>query len=268
MTVKPNAKHLKDYKAPSYFIDSIDLDFDLQDEKTKVVAINKVRRNGAHNDELVLDGVDLMLLAVSIDGHNIDNYIVKDDKLIISNLPSECVLIIETEINPLANTSLEGLYKSADAYCTQCESEGFRKITYYLDRPDVLAVFSTRITADKAQYPYLLSNGNCVASGDADNGRHWVQWRDPFPKPAYLFALVAGDFDVLHDNYKTVSGRDVKLELFVDKGNLNRGHHAMASLKNSMKWDEDRFGLEYDLDIYMIVAVDFFNMGAMGKQRS
>lgn len=263
MTVKPNAKHLKDYKAPSYFIDSIDLDFDLHDEKTKVVAINKVRRNGAHNDELILDGVDLTLLAVSIDGHNIDNYIVKDNKLIISNLPSECVLIIETEINPLGNTSLEGLYKSADAYCTQCESEGFRKITYYLDRPDVLAVFSTRITADKQEYPYLLSNGNCVASGDSDNGRHWVQWRDPFPKPAYLFALVAGDFDVLHDNYKTVSGRDVKLELFVDKGNLNRGQHAMTSLKHSMKWDEDRFGLEYDLDIYMIVAVDFFNMGAM-----
>jgi len=263
MTVKPSAKHLKDYKAPSYFIDSIDLDFDLHDKKTKVVAINKVRRNGAHNDELILDGVDLTLLAVSIDGHNIDNYIVRDDKLIISNLPSECVLIIETEVNPLENTSLEGLYKSADAYCTQCESEGFRKITYYLDRPDVLAVFSTRITADKVQFPYLLSNGNCVASGDSENGRHWVQWRDPFPKPAYLFALVAGDFDVLHDNFTTMSGRDVKLELFVDKGNLNRGHHAMTSLKHSMKWDEDRFGLEYDLDIYMIVAVDFFNMGAM-----
>ncbi|QUM76496.1 aminopeptidase N [Moritella sp. 24] len=263
MTVQPNAKHLKDYTAPNYFIDSIDLDFDLHDTKTKVVSINKVRRSGNHNDPLILDGVDLTLLSVAIDGHNIDNYLVKDNQLIISDLPPECVLIIETEVNPQANTSLEGLYKSADAFCTQCESEGFRKITYYLDRPDVLAVFSTKITADKAAFPYLLSNGNSVDSGDLDNGRHWVQWRDPYPKPAYLFALVAGDFDVLRDNYITTSGRDVKLELFVDKGNLNRGHHAVESLKNSMKWDEDRFGLEYDLDVYMIVAVDFFNMGAM-----
>jgi len=263
MTVQPNAKHLKDYTAPNYFIDSIDLDFDLHDTKTKVVSINKVRRSGNHNDPLILDGVDLTLLSVAIDGHNIDNYLVKDNQLIISDLPPECVLIIETEVNPQANTSLEGLYKSADAFCTQCESEGFRKITYYLDRPDVLAVFSTKITADKAAFPYLLSNGNCVDSGDLDNARHWVQWRDPYPKPAYLFALVAGDFDVLRDNYITTSGRDVKLELFVDKGNLNRGHHAVESLKNSMKWDEDRFGLEYDLDVYMIVAVDFFNMGAM-----
>jgi len=263
MTVQPNAKHLKDYSAPNYFIDSIDLDFDLNDTKTKVVAINKVRRSGSHNDPLILDGVDLTLLSVAIDGHNIDHYLVKDNQLIITDLPPECVLIIETEINPQANSSLEGLYKSADAFCTQCESEGFRKITYYLDRPDVLAVFSTKITADKAQFPYLLSNGNNVDSGELDNGRHWVQWRDPFPKPAYLFALVAGDFDVLTDNYITTSGRDVKLELFVDKGNLTRGYHAIESLKNSMKWDEDRFGLEYDLDIYMIVAVDFFNMGAM-----
>lgn len=261
--VKPNAKYLKDYKAPSYFIDSIDLDFDLLDNETKVVAINKVRRNGSHNDDLVLDGVDLTLNSVSIDGHEIQHYLIKNNQLIISDLPAECVLIIETTIDPQANTSLEGLYKSAGAFCTQCESEGFRKITYYLDRPDVLAVFSTRITADADAYPYLLSNGNCTAKGELDNGRHWVQWRDPFPKPAYLFALVAGDFDVLRDNYVTSSGRDVALELFVDKGNLNRGHHAMLSLKNSMKWDEERFGLEYDLDIYMIVAVDFFNMGAM-----
>ncbi|MFT5808804.1 MAG: aminopeptidase N, partial [Moritella dasanensis] len=263
MTVKPNAKHLKDYTAPNYFIDNIDLDFNLDDSKTKIVAINKVRRSGSHNDPLILDGVDLTLLAVSIDGHQIDNYLVKDNQLIISDLPSECVLIIETEVNPQENTSLEGLYKSADAFCTQCESEGFRKITYYLDRPDVLAVFSTKITADKAAFPYLLSNGNCVDSGELENGRHWVQWRDPYPKPAYLFALVAGDFDVLRDSYITTSGRDVKLELFVDKGNMSRGHHAVESLKKSMKWDEDRFGLEYDLDVYMIVAVDFFNMGAM-----
>ncbi len=263
MTTLPQAKHLKDYRAPSYFIDTIDLDFDLHDECTKVIAISKVRRNGAHNDPLILDGVDLVLKSVSIDGQLTDNYLVKDDQLILSNIPSECVLVIETEINPLANTSLDGLYKSADAFCTQCEAEGFRKITYYLDRPDILAVFSTRVTADKQQFPFLLSNGNRIAEGELDNGRHWVQWRDPYPKPAYLFALVAGNFDVLTDNFTTASGREVKLELYVDKGNLNRGHHAILSLKNAMKWDEERFGLEYDLDIYMVVAVDFFNMGAM-----
>ena len=164
---------------------------------------------------------------------------------------------------PAANTALEGLYQSGDALCTQCEAEGFRHITYYLDRPDVLARFTTKIIADKIKYPFLLSNGNRVAQGELENGRHWVQWQDPFPKPCYLFALVAGDFDVLRDTFTTRSGREVALELYVDRGNLDRAPWAMTSLKNSMKWDEERFGLEYDLDIYMIVAVDFFNMGAM-----
>ncbi|HEB0975897.1 TPA: aminopeptidase N, partial [Yersinia enterocolitica] len=167
------------------------------------------------------------------------------------------------DIHPATNSALEGLYLSGEALCTQCEAEGFRHITYYLDRPDVLARFTTRIVADKALYPYLLSNGNRVGQGVLDDGRHWVKWEDPFPKPCYLFALVAGDFDVLRDKFITRSGREVALELFVDRGNLDRADWAMTSLKNSMKWDETRFGLEYDLDIYMIVAVDFFNMGAM-----
>ncbi|MDX1270080.1 MAG: M1 family aminopeptidase, partial [Oceanisphaera sp.] len=165
--------------------------------------------------------------------------------------------------NPTGNTALEGLYKSGSAFCTQCEAHGLRRITYYLDRPDVLARFSTRITADASACPYLLSNGNRTGQGVLDDGRHWVQWQDPFPKPAYLFALVAGDFDVLRDSYTTLSGRKVALEIFVDKGNLHRAGHAMDSLKASMAWDEQRCHLEYDLDIYMIVAVDFFNMGAM-----
>ncbi|KYK97115.1 aminopeptidase N, partial [Aggregatibacter actinomycetemcomitans serotype d str. SA3733] len=172
-------------------------------------------------------------------------------------------LEITTVLNPAANTSLQGLYQSGDAFCTQCEAEGFRQITYMLDRPDVLARYTTKITADKAKYPFLLSNGNRIAGGDLDDGRHWVEWNDPFPKPSYLFALVAGGFDILQDKFVTKSGREVALELYVNRGNLDRADWAMQSLKRAMKWDEDRFGLEYDLDIYMIVAVDFFNMGAM-----
>ncbi|MDU5749159.1 MAG: M1 family aminopeptidase, partial [Haemophilus parainfluenzae] len=170
---------------------------------------------------------------------------------------------IVTNLEPAQNTSLQGLYQSGEGICTQCEAEGFRQITYMLDRPDVLARYTTKITADKTKYPYLLSNGNRIASGELEDGRHWVEWNDPFPKPSYLFALVAGDFDLLQDTFTTKSGREVALELYVDRGNLNRASWAMESLKKAMKWDEDRFNLEYDLDIYMIVAVDFFNMGAM-----
>ncbi|MGL5584399.1 MAG: aminopeptidase N, partial [Plesiomonas sp.] len=172
-------------------------------------------------------------------------------------------LTVVTTFSPANNTALSGLYQSGEALCTQCEAEGFRRITYFLDRPDVLARYRTKITADKGRYPFLLSNGNRIAHGDLPDGKHWMQWEDPFPKPSYLFALVAGDFDVLRDTFVTRSGRDVALELYVDRGNLDRADWAMASLKQSMAWDEARFGLEYDLDIYMIVAVDFFNMGAM-----
>ena len=257
------AKYRQDYQAPLYWIDTIDLDFQLQEPQTRVTAITRIRRNGEHNAPLVLDGEQLTLESIAIDGIPCEHYEQGESSLTIFNLPAECVLTIVTLLDPAANTALEGLYKSGDAYCTQCEAEGFRRITYYLDRPDILARYSTRITADKAKYPFLLSNGNKVDSGDLGDGRHFVQWQDPFPKPSYLFALVAGDFDVERNHYVTKSGRKVALEIFVDKGNLDRAGFAMESLINSMRWDEQRFGLEYDLDIYMIVAVDFFNMGAM-----
>ncbi|MFH7523911.1 aminopeptidase N [Aeromonas enteropelogenes] len=257
------AKYRQDYQAPLYWIDTIDLDFQLQEPLTQVTAITRIRRNGDHNEPLVLDGEQLTLKSIAIDGVPCEHYELGEGSLTLFNLPTECVLTIVTLLDPAANSALEGLYKSGDAYCTQCEAEGFRRITYYLDRPDILARYSTRITADKAKYPFLLSNGNKVDSGNLDGGCHFVQWQDPFPKPSYLFALVAGDFDVERGSYVTRSGRKVALEIFVDKGNLDRASFAMESLINSMRWDEQRFGLEYDLDIYMIVAVDFFNMGAM-----
>ncbi|MDC9588405.1 aminopeptidase N [Xenorhabdus sp. XENO-10] len=263
MTQQRLVKHRLDYKAPDYTITDIDLDFDLGAEKTTVTAISQVKRLANDITPLLLDGENLTLKSIYIDDKAWEHYQAQDGQLLIEQLPAQFTLKIVNEINPSANTALEGLYVSGDALCTQCEAEGFRHITYYLDRPDVLACFTTRITADKSKYPFLLSNGNRIEQGELENGRHWVKWQDPFPKPAYLFALVAGDFDVLRDTFVTRSGREVALELFVDRGNLDRADWAMTSLKNSMKWDETRFGLEYDLDIYMIVAVDFFNMGAM-----
>ncbi|EGQ8482779.1 aminopeptidase N [Vibrio parahaemolyticus] len=262
MSQAPQAKYRKDYQAPSHTITDIDLTFDLYDSDTIVTALSKVVQKG-ESTTLELDGEGLELRSVKVNGEDWAHHEVKEASLVLSDLPAEFELEIITKIDPEANTALEGLYKSGGAFCTQCEAEGFRRITYYLDRPDVLAKYTTKVIADKATYPYLLSNGNRIAQGEAENGRHWVQWQDPHPKPAYLFALVAGDFDVLRDKYTTMSGRNVDLEIFVDKGNLDRAGHAMTSLINSMKWDEERFGLEYDLDIYMIVAVDFFNMGAM-----
>lgn len=262
MAHTPQAKYRKDYQSPSHTITDIDLTFELHDTATLVTAVSQVKQLN-ESTTLELDGDGLVLKSLKVNGQAWHDFQPVEDGLHIHQLPSECTLEIVTEVNPEANTLLEGLYKSGGAYCTQCEAEGFRRITYYLDRPDVLAKFTTKVIADKANYPYLLSNGNRVAQGELDHGRHWVQWQDPHPKPSYLFALVAGDFDVLRDQYQTQSGRQVELEIFVDKGNLDRANHAMASLINSMKWDEQRFNLEYDLDIYMIVAVDFFNMGAM-----
>ncbi|RBW47863.1 aminopeptidase N [Psychromonas sp. B3M02] len=259
----PHEKHLSDYRPSNYTISTIDLEFDLFDNQTKVKAISQVTRVSTDNTPLFLFGEALTLVSLLVDGVEYSDYQLAEDGIVINQLPASFTLEINTEIDPVANQAFEGLYKSGDAFCTQCEAEGFRRITYYLDRPDVLAKFSTKVIADKALYPYLLSNGNQVDQGDLENGRHFVSWVDPFPKPAYLFALVAGDFDCLEDNFITKSGRDVKLALFVDKGNLDKTQHAMVSLKKSMQWDEQRFNLEYDLDIYMIVAVDFFNMGAM-----
>ncbi|EGI71991.1 membrane alanine aminopeptidase N [Pseudoalteromonas distincta] len=259
---KPQAQYLKDYKAPDFLIDHTELTFDLQPLSTKVSSLLTLTRVGDKKAPLVLDGIDLRLLSLSVDTVDITDYEIVGEQLIINNLPDSCQLSIVTEISPETNTSLEGLYLSGGAYCTQCEAQGFRKITYYMDRPDVLATFDVTIIADK-KYLQLLSNGNQVDSGETQDGRHFVKWQDPFKKPSYLFALVAGDFDVLKDTYTTKSGKDVELALFVDKGNLSKTPHAIASLKKAMQWDEERFNLEYDLDIYMIVAVDFFNMGAM-----
>ena len=259
------ARYLSDYEIPAFNITTVDLTFELADKETRVTNVMKVTSLADDKSLLTLDGENFVLESVSIDGVEVssDTYIKTDTQLELDVPSGLFELKIITVINPEENTSLEGLFKSGGAFCTQCEAEGFRRITYYLDRPDVMAVFSTEVIADKSQYPYLLSNGNKVATGDLPNGKHFAKWNDPFPKPCYLFALVAGQFDLLSDTFTTTSGREVALEIFVDEGNLFKAHHAMASLKRSMKWDEDTFGLEYDLDIYMIVAVDFFNMGAM-----
>jgi len=256
-------KHLKDYAKPAFTISHVDLNVILDGKNTKATAVSKVIRNGDHQQDLVLDGEQLSLSSVKINGVAA-NYRQHDSQLTVTTDHTEFELEVITLLDPEANSSLEGLYMSDGAYCTQCEAEGFRRITYFLDRPDVLAIYTVRIEADKLAFPFLLSNGNLVDKGEMPrSGRHFVKWHDPFPKPSYLFALVAGDFDLLSDTFTTMSNREIKLQVFVDKGNLHKAEHAMASLKKAMKWDETRFGLEYDLDVYMIVAVDFFNMGAM-----
>ncbi|GAC14812.1 aminopeptidase N [Aliiglaciecola lipolytica] len=257
------AKRRLDYQPPHFFISTVDLSVKLEDPKTQVKSQLKVIRNGEHRHPLVLDGEELPLIDIKINANSVTRYEQTPTSLTLENVPDEFYLEIYTEIDPASNSSLEGLYKTENAYCTQCEAEGFRKITYFIDRPDVLSEYSVTIYADQKAYPYLLSNGNKVDSGKLEDGRHWVKWHDPFKKPCYLFALVAGDFDLLEDHFKTVSGRKILLQLFVDKGKAKRGKHALTSLKKSMQWDEEVFDLEYDLDIYMVVAVDFFNMGAM-----
>jgi aminopeptidase N len=262
-TIFPAVKKRSNYRQPDYLITHVELEFTLIDKATKVICVSQVTRNGTHNEPLILDGEGIQLSSVRVNDTEVSDYEQTDTSLSIATDIDEFQLRIESIINPKDNSSLEGLYLQADAYCTQCEAEGFRKITYFLDRPDVLATYDVKIIADKNNFPYLLSNGNKVDSGDLTDGKHWVKWSDPFKKPCYLFALVAGDFDLLEDKFVTRSGRTIALELFVDKGMLGRGQHALDSLKKAMRWDETEFGLEYDLDIYMIVAVDFFNMGAM-----
>lgn len=258
-------RYLKDYQIPDYTITTVNLTFALDETATVVTNVMNITRQGKHNKPLQLDGEHLKLISIVIDGKEITQaqYRVTEQSLIIDNVFADFELTLVTEISPATNTALEGLYKSGDAYCTQCEAEGFRRISYFLDRPDVMAVYTTTVIADKQQFPYLLANGNNIAQAELDGGKHSVTWHDPFPKPCYLFALVAGDFDVLKDHYTTKSERKVALEFFVDKGDLGKTAHAMESLKKSMAWDEEQFNLEYDLDIYMVVAVDFFNMGAM-----
>jgi aminopeptidase N len=264
----PEATFLKDYRAPDYLVDTVDLHFDLYEDAARVTALLSLRSNhdrSAGARPLVLDGEGLELLSLKLDGALLapGAYIVDAEKLTIAAVPEAFTLEIATAIKPQENKALEGLYKSGGHFCTQCEAEGFRRITYSLDRPDAMARYTTTIAADRAKYPVLLSNGNLVAQGELEGGRHWVQWEDPFKKPCYLFALVAGDLACLEDAFVTRSGRRVALRIYVERHNLDKTGHAMQSLKKAMRWDEETFGLEYDLDIYMIVAVDDFNMGAM-----
>ena len=258
------AKSRHDYQSPDFLISRVALTFELAPEATVVTSVMQIKRQRTATP-LILDGQHLQLLSVALDGCvlSAEYYQVTDDSLILNNVPDVFELCIVTQIAPQQNTALEGLYLAGDTYCTQCEAEGFRRISYFLDRPDVLAEYHVTLIAPAQRYPFLLSNGNKVSEQVDSSGRRIVQWHDPFPKPSYLFALVAGDFDQLTEQFITQSGREVALQLFVDKGAASKGQFALQALKRAMRWDEQRFNLEYDLDIYMVVAVDFFNMGAM-----
>jgi aminopeptidase N len=263
-TDTPQAIRLADYQPPAFLIDEVHLTFDLQPNATRVRATLQVRRNGDHAQPLKFNGERLKAISVAIDGRVLaeGERTIDGEFLVIPDAPDAFTLETEVEIDPEANKALDGLYMSAGRFCTQCEAEGFRKITFWPDRPDVLSRFTVRIEADKA-FHRLLSNGNLKENGDLPNGRHYAVWNDPFPKPCYLFALVAGELDVLEDKLITMSGRTVDLRIYVDTGMASRATYAMDALKRSMKWDEATFGLEYDLDLFMIVAVRDFNFGAM-----
>lgn len=253
--------YLKDYQTPAYHILKTDLHFDINEPQTVVKSRLTVEPQRV-GEPLVLDG-SAKLLSVKINGAAAD-YVLEGETLTIAGVPSERFTVeVETEILPVENKSLMGLYASGGNLFTQCEPEGFRKITFYIDRPDVMSKFTTTIVADKKRYPVLLSNGNKIDGGEYSDGRHWVKWEDPFAKPSYLFALVAGDLAVTEDYFTTMSGRNVKIEFYTAEADKPKVGFAVESLKNAMKWDETRFGLEYDLDIFMVVAVGDFNMGAM-----
>jgi aminopeptidase N len=255
--------NLKNYQMPAFTINTVDLNFELYDDHALVH--NKMKLTRQHEGALYLYGNELELISIHLNGLKLESfaYTLDEDGLIIEQCADEMVLDIVTRIRPQENTQLSGLYRSNQLFCTQCEAEGFRRITYFLDRPDILATYTTRISADKKNYPILLSNGNLKDSGTTDDGRHWVLWQDPFKKPSYLFALVAGNLTCVRDEFITTSGRVVDLRIYVEPGNEDKCAHAMISLKNSMRWDEEVYGREYDLNIFMIVAVSDFNMGAM-----
>ena len=263
-TETPQPIRLTDYRPPAFLIEKTELVFDLKPNSTRVRATLSIRRNGDHGEPLVLNGERLTPISVAVDGRLLtgDERIITAEFLTIPNLPDNFVLETEVEIDPEANKALDGLYMSGGRFCTQCEAEGFRKITWFADRPDVLSRFTVRIEADKT-FHHLLSNGNLMEAGPLADGRHYAVWNDPFPKPAYLFALVAGELDVLADSLVTMSGRRVELKIYVDPGMSARAAYAMDSLKRAMVWDEQVFGREYDLDLFMIVAVRDFNFGAM-----
>ena len=267
-TEEPRLIRLADYRPPDWLIETVDLDVSLHPTASTVRATLKIKPNaGGTPAPLVLDGDDVRLRALAIDGKPLspDSFVATPDRLTIAQVPNRpFVLTVETVVDPTGNTQLMGLYRAGATYCTQCEAEGFQRITYFLDRPDVMAVYTTRIEADKTEARVLLSNGNLVEAGDVPGtSRHFAVWHDPFPKPSYLFALVGGNLACVEDSFTTMSGRKVKLAIYVEPGKENRVAFAMDSLKRAMRWDETAFGREYDLDIFMIVAVSAFNMGAM-----
>lgn len=266
----PQTVYLKDYTPPEFLISDVDLRLELDETETQVYSELRICRNPASRHSgtaLTLDGEQLELVSIELDGMRLtaEAYTLTDESLILHQVPQDrdFVLAIHNIINPKANTALEGLFLSNGMLCTQCEAQGFRKITWFLDRPDVMARFTTMLIADRKRYPVLLSNGNKLERGKLCDQRHWVRWQDPFAKPSYLFALVAGQLEKIEDFFITRSGRRVTLQIFVEAHNIDKCDHAMQSLKNAMQWDEEVYGLEYDLDLYMIVAVDHFNMGAM-----
>ncbi|WP_286792465.1 M1 family aminopeptidase, partial [Thalassospira sp. UBA4513] len=269
MSEQPQEIRREDYKEPDFIVEKVELVFDLDRDVTNVksrlfMAANPVRGTGK-GDEVFLHGEDMKLRSVTLNETRLasSDFTVDQEGLRFKAPGQNFIAELETQISPANNTRLEGLYVSQSAFCTQCEAEGFRRITYFPDRPDVMATYKVTINANKESCPVLLSNGNLIDSGDLDGGRHFAVWEDPFPKPSYLFALVAGDLACVEDSFKTMSGRDVALRIFVEHGNQDRCDYAMDSLKRSMKWDEETYGREYDLDRFNIVAVGDFNMGAM-----
>ncbi len=262
---KPATIHLSDYQPPAFLISDVQLTVELGEENTLITSLLEFKRNAVDARQVRLHGENLALKNLSVNGIPVPptEYTLSTTELCFLAPDDDFTVQIVTEIKPQENTALEGLYKSSGNFCTQCEAEGFRKITYFLDRPDVMATFTTTIIGDPDKYPFMLSNGNLDGQGLLHDGRQFYRWVDPHPKPAYLFALVAGDLACVEDEFVTMSDRRIKLQIFVEKGNENKCAHAMTSLKKSMKWDEEKYGREYDLDIFMIVAVGDFNMGAM-----
>ncbi|WP_372372663.1 aminopeptidase N [Vreelandella venusta] len=263
----PQPVYLSDYQPPAYQVTHTELTFDLDPAATRVKARLQIERHPSTDSQapLVLNGEHLTLISLAIDGSPVSDtaYQLTDEVLHIADVPETFILESEVEISPSSNTALEGLYQSNGMYCTQCEAEGFRRITYYPDRPDVMATFKVTVIGNATSEPVLLANGNPIDQGVLENGRHFATWEDPHPKPCYLFALVAGNLHKVEDSFETVSGRNVALQLWVEQENLDKTEHAMASLKRAMAWDEQTYGREYDLDLFMIVAVNDFNMGAM-----
>ena len=264
----PSTIFLKDYQPPECLVEHVKLNFELHETRTVVTSQLSIQLNSKNkqtNKSLKLDGQNLELSSIKIDDKELNEkeYICDEESLTVFNIAEQCVVEIITIINPLENKALEGLYLSSGMFCTQCEAQGFRRITYFPDRPDVMSTYEVTIIGDKEKYPNLLSNGNLIDKGETEDGKHWVTWQDPSLKPSYLFALVAGDLFCKEDSFTTCSGRNIVLQVFVEHENSHKCEHAITSLKQAMKWDEDTYGREYDLDIYMIVAVNDFNMGAM-----